>query len=104
MLDWMSDLLFYMGEASEDVKTRSLDSYKELRDADNLGSYDSKVYLKDLTKEISRFRGELLELSGGYWKWVLEVKPCSSIFEILVDEVAKEAAKKTKAINFYDYG
>lgn len=104
MLDWLSDALFYMGEASEDVKTKSLDKYKELRDLDGVAISKQRINLKKLAREILGFRSELLRVSGDYWDRVNEVKPCESIFEILIDEVAREAIKKAREIEFYSYG
>lgn len=102
MLDWISDLLFYLGGASEDVEERSQEDYKALRDLDNvvLGAY--RVDLRKVTDEILKIRQDLLRLSGVYYARVDEVKPCMQIYEILI-EAAREAVYKTKTIRIQSF-
>jgi len=102
MLDWTSDLLFYIGGESEDVKDKSQEAYKHLRDSDTEVFREEKVYLGDISKEVLQIRQDLLRLSGEYYERVNEVKPCLQIFEILV-EVAREAVHKTKAIDKFSH-
>ena len=104
MLDWISDLLFYLGESSEDVDDRSLEQYKQLRDLDNMVVRYERINLKALSDDILKIRQDLLMLSGLYWDRITENKPCESIYEILI-ETAREAVRKTKSIriNSFEY-
>ena len=102
MLDWVSDILFYLGESSEDVNSRTLDSYKELRDMDNPVEWESRIDLKMMSEDILELRVDLFRLYDKYQDRVEEIKPVMSIFEILIDR-ARAAVRKTKTINFYSY-
>lgn len=96
-LDWLGDLLFYLDDASEDIKSRSLSSYKQLRDMNNPTESISRVNYGKMLTDIKGLERRLFRLFDNNYGYMEEVKPCGSIFEIL-DDVMREGAALMKKI------
>jgi len=96
-LDWISDLMFYLDDASCDIESKSLTSYKRMRDMEN--PIERKIYVDTdkMAKEMLSIRVDLFRLFDVYDKYVDSVKPCMTIYENLID-VMRVAVKKMKEI------
>jgi len=96
-LDWISDLMFYLNDASCDVETKSLTAYKKLRDMENPVEMRTYIDKEQLSSEMLNIRVDLFRLFDVYDKYIDSVKPCMTIYENLID-VVREAAKKMKEL------
>jgi spore maturation protein CgeB len=95
-LDWISDLLFYLDGASEDIKSKSLTSYKQLRDMNNPTEGLGRVDYGRMSLEIKGLERRLFRLFDNNYCYIEEVKPCMAIFEILDDEMREGAVLMEK--------
>lgn len=96
-LDWLSDLLFYLDGASEDIKSKSLTSYKALRDMNNPTEAIGRVDYTSMTIELKGLERRLFRLFDNNYFFIDSVKPCMTLFEIL-DDVMREGAGLMKKI------
>jgi hypothetical protein len=86
-LDWLGDLLFYLDGASEDIKSKSLTSYKQLRDMNNPTESVSRVNYSKMLSDVKGLERRVFRLFDNNYGYMEEVKPCGTIFEILDDEM-----------------
>jgi hypothetical protein len=93
VLDWMGDLLFSLDDESEDIKSKSLSSYKQLRDMNNPVESFGRIEYGKMAITIKGLERRLFRLFDLNYGILNQVKPCSiDIFEILDDEM-REAAR-----------
>ena len=96
-LDWISDLQFYLEDSSCDIESKSLSSYKKLRDMENAIQRKVIVDKTKLAEEMLSVRIDLFRLFDEYDKYVDAVKPCMTVYENLID-VVRVAAREIKKI------
>ena len=102
VMDWLSDAMFYIGNESEDVETRTKESYKVLTNRNNPVDIDGYIDMKPIEKEVLQIRIDLFRLLSRYWDAINNTIPCMSIYEHLIEE-ARAAVKKFKKINYYNH-
>jgi len=101
-MDWLSDVMFYVGNESEDVETRSIESYKVLRDRDNPVEHEGRIDLGLMEEQVLQIRKDLFGLLDRYWDVINDTKVCMSIYHYLIDD-ARNAVHQFKKINYYNY-
>jgi len=97
-MDWLSDLMFYLGDESEDVEDMSLESYKRLTLADHTMIVEEMIDLEAVAEEVVNIRIGLMRLLDEYNDIIQGAKPCMSIYENLIESV-RGAVKQFKEIN-----
>jgi hypothetical protein len=102
VMDWLSDAMFYLGGESEDIETRTIDSYKVLMNREDFVMSEHRVDLDKLGEEVLQVRIDLFRLFDRYWDFINDTKPCMQVFEIMID-AARSAVNRFKEIKYYNY-
>ena len=100
-MSWLSDAMFFVGNESEDVETRSIESYKVLTERDNPIEIEGRIDLELIEADVLQIRKDLMRLLDEYWDAINDTVPCMSIYEYLIDN-ARLSVNKFKEINYYN--
>jgi hypothetical protein len=103
VLDWISDILFYLASDSSDLESMPLEFYKTIRDMNHPVVVEGEVDVSDMHKTATDIRIDLFRGLDEYWDYVDSIVPCMSIYEHLIDAI-RDAVKTFKQVNFYRYG
>ena len=101
-MDYLSDVAFFIGNESEDVETRSIESYKTLTERQNTVDIEERIDLEIMEEEVLHYRQELMRMLDEHWDLINDCVPCMSLYEYLIDN-ARSAVHQFKKVNYYNY-